>query len=722
MFFSVLFSVSILIGKQSNPKQKPASAATQTGTYNFSSGVLPDIEMIKYSSDDYEHKYSNLYLQQKIWIDSDTYQNNSTYIIDSFTGLKNFSYSVSKGYTFLGKKVLVTADIDCGGDFFESIGSFKFNTNKRYFEFVFGLYEDDTYTDNLDLSFPVTGADDYKKLFYQRLAFAGEFDGQNHKISNFKITNDARYNNTEQIESIYLYWNNNRATTIKGFFAMLGDGANIHNLHLDNYYIANAKGASNYTIMGGICGIALNGYTGRSDLDINITNCKVTNLTMIVDRVNQGKGCEINNGKVVMAGVLAMGGANIIDCYVENFASSCNGLTSAIGGRSFHDSDIDILNAVPLVIRPGEDSGMGFLGYDEVVIARHGAFGYGEKELLIINCIVKGYDYNFINNDKYSYPDGSLLKALALQRNTDNVRDSYYQTGCDYPISYFVKERAYEEYKIPAKVEQNYYVVIDSNISDYDSAGVSAGVYNQENEKQNALNWDNLGYDVSSIGGNGKLTTGMNVLADDTVWYYGGPNYNDGVPVLRSFVNWQEVEFKIETENDTADAGGYVKFVETNEKVKKLYIPAGLTLPEGTTDANNVINIYMQMVGPQISNLDYEFVKWTKTNNIYTANFKLIGYKFSITYNELYCSPKNASQIKEYRIASGEYIYFEYLKENNQLKISFKDIQKNKYEIFFNITKKYKPKDTTYIEIGSNYTLNLNVDYFELKTYGVVIT
>lgn len=148
--------------------------------------------------------------------------------ITNVNDLLQFANNVKNGYSYAGETITLKNDIDLSGVEWEPIG----NHNKP---------------------------------------FSGVFEGNNHKISNLKVTSVA--NSKSGDRSAYI-----------GFFGCITDGE-VNNLTVENINISiNISNTDNISdaSVGGIVG-----FMDTYDKDISLSNCKTTGNINVIDDTNK---------------------------------------------------------------------------------------------------------------------------------------------------------------------------------------------------------------------------------------------------------------------------------------------------------------------------------------------------------------------------------------------------------------------------------------------------
>jgi len=162
-------------------------------------------------------------------ISSDKYDEYDEYMIGSLSALQNFKTSVNNGFTFIGKTVYLTSNINCDG------ASIQIGSN--------------SISDALQLI---------------RYYFAGTFDGKGYTISN--ITNSF---NPTWISDYNLGFER----TNHGFF--MNNSGTIKNLKLKNYQVTLEDGLTSQVYAGALVGYNIG----------TVQNCIVENITFRSNRL-----------------------------------------------------------------------------------------------------------------------------------------------------------------------------------------------------------------------------------------------------------------------------------------------------------------------------------------------------------------------------------------------------------------------------------------------------
>ena len=227
------------------PKIKVTSTGKQ-GEFGALVTVTPKSVIFDYTLDNTKHSFATMGKDITIDDGNDIGGGGSYTAIYNVNQLKAFRNAVNRGKDYAGETIKLTADIDLTGNEWDPIGKSYGSTSAKFTYF-----------------------------------FKGEFDGQGHTISNFKITNPA--------DNYYRY-DAGSTRHAYGFFAFV-DCATILNLRLDNVTIS--IGSSNKE-SGHFLGVgALVGY---SEGDLTIDNCTVDNAKI---NITYGKANEILTGGMV---------------------------------------------------------------------------------------------------------------------------------------------------------------------------------------------------------------------------------------------------------------------------------------------------------------------------------------------------------------------------------------------------------------------------------------
>ncbi len=181
--------------------------------------------------------------------------------IMSGDGLRSFRDEVNGGDPYMNKTVELTSDIDLFNTEWTPIG---YTTSGNF-----------------------------------RLYFAGTFNGNNHTISNFKITN--KYQETDI----------NNGKVAVGLFGNIGYGANIQNLSVENVTIKLGVG---YCVTPGV-GCMIGWITSHA----TISNCKVKNSSITLTK---DTGASMVNNAGGMIGMV--NGADGYTTTVTNCEVECN--------------------------------------------------------------------------------------------------------------------------------------------------------------------------------------------------------------------------------------------------------------------------------------------------------------------------------------------------------------------------------------------------------------
>ena len=206
--------------------------------------------------------------------------------------------------------------------------------------------------------------------------FKGNFDGQNHKISNFKL-NPVRNDDTKYTNGCY----RNEADAF-GFFSCIGSNSTIENLHLQDYSLSISSSTSDY-------GHATGGLVGFLDGG-TIKNCIVEDFN-ITSSYSYKSGDEGN--AMCMGGIFGVGYGHVENCLINNLILDNYKFIAGVGPAD-----------CPYYTK-GSTSG---LSYSTHVL-------YPTNSSTIKNCVVQsvnGYTASDSFSTKYSYSKTTYPKGV----------------------------------------------------------------------------------------------------------------------------------------------------------------------------------------------------------------------------------------------------------------------------------------------------------------------
>ena len=190
--------------------------------------------------------------------------------ISSLSDLQSFANRVNGGDNFSGKTVVLSKDINCGGE-----------------EIVIGVNANNLYTPNNAI-----------------VPFAGKFDGQGNFISNFKLVDKYAHYDAGTAGRLYGC----------GFFAALDKSANVTKLGLKSFTItsntnSNVAGTGYASSsIGGIAGFLATGGSGKA----SISQCLIDGLT-----INCSSAMKVG---VAVGGIIGANphvGATVTNCLIN---------------------------------------------------------------------------------------------------------------------------------------------------------------------------------------------------------------------------------------------------------------------------------------------------------------------------------------------------------------------------------------------------------------------
>ena len=432
-------------------------------------------------------------------IPNDVYKHYQVFKIRSAECLKRFANIVSTSNihsssvydSFLGKTVVLTADINYGK---------AFPKNKEI------------------------NIGDHTSIGANHI-FQGDFEGNNHTISNFEIGNHYYFSDYAQhCIGLFTYFGgtlqNLTITDLtcgnigyhgdavaSGLVGYLAESAKIVNCNISNFLITKGYYRS------GLVGVAV----GSSQ----ISHCQVLNIEA---NTSDSHHCDSSAGLLFSDNGINV---SVVDCKVINFKStpqrSSAGLIHIVRGSNPLIQRCQVLN-----VELNAWQVAGLIGYCSTV--------YRAVTLNISQCAVDNFKISYASDSVNAAP---LINVCSLDGASDlnvNVKDVYIRSesklndvmigpfSCTYNNNYKPGALGISCENIVIRLP-NSSVPLASQGEDFMTFQFTNCVTNKNSK--DGFDWSSEGGDLSS-----------------TIWYWGGDEYNDGWMYLRDFIEWKELKFE----------------------------------------------------------------------------------------------------------------------------------------------------------------------------------